>query len=225
MIILNNLNVVNQFAFTLLFLLIVYFVIKSTIEFTNSMDEKPITVKIKNKSLGKNTLDNFLKEVDELKQETIDLNDNYIAKTNLNNTSKQLKSINRKFLELVMREKLYNQKIDELKTKGSDINILSRTKPTIAIIQETLSSINLNEKIRKEKEHSESLHHLSVIRVIFVPMAILVTYFKMKFTSMGYDFGRETKGIWTIKYGQSFVWLLLLIATILVILPFYFNLV
>ena len=81
-----------------------------------------------------------------------------------------MKSINRKFLELVMREKLYNQKIDELKTKGSDINILSRTKPTIAIIQETLSSINLNEKIRKEKEHSESLHHLSVIRVIFVPI-------------------------------------------------------
>ena len=224
MIIFNNINVVNQFALTLLLLLIVYYVIKSTIEFTNTMNEKSVSVKIKNKSLGKNTLDGFLKDINKLNQETIDLNDNYISNANGDITG-QLKIVNRKFLEIMMREKLYNGKIDDLKLKGANISILTQIKPTIATIQETLSSINLNEKVRKEKEHSESLHHLSVVRVIFVPMAILVTYFKMKFTSMGFKFGSDTEGIWTIKYGQTFVWSLLTLAAILVILPFYFNLV
>jgi len=179
-------------------------------------------VKLKKKKLSHREFLSLQDKIILLGNKVNELNQSFILNDKLIDIKKELKEVNRTYLEIyLILQRFKNEKIPEhFKLDKEQIKILEKKTKHIKQILDTL---NLDQKIKNEDEHSHSLHMLSIIRMTFVPLAIIVTYFKMKFTSMGFDFGSKTEGIWTIKYGQSFLWTLMISAAVIIILGFHFE--
>ena len=223
-ILLKNLNSFNYIAFALLVVLVLAFSQKHLKHFFyDFFSEKKIKgVRFKNNPLSIREFISLRDKISVLDSQTNQINQSFILKDKLVDIRNQIKQVKRQYLEIyLILQRFKKEKLPEnVKINKKDIEQLENQLKQIKKIIDTLF---LDQKLKIEDEHSHSLHFLSIIRMTFIPLAVIVTYFKMKFTSMGFDFGGKTNGVWTVKYGQTLVWTLMLISTILIVAGFHFD--
>ena len=220
----ENLNSANYITFALI-LTVVFFIYHKHLAhfFSKIFSQKKIKgVKLKKKKLSHKEFIYLQEKINSLGVKVNDLNQSFILNNKLIDFNKTLKEINRDYLEIYLTiQRFKHEKIPD--TFKLDVKKLEFFEKKLKNTKKIIDNLNLEQKIKTEDKHSNSLHLLSIIRMTFVPLAIIVTYFKMKFTSMGFDFGSKTEGIWTIKYGQTFLWTLMIIAALIIILAFHFE--
>lgn len=233
-LLLQNLNTVNYIAFLSVFIILAYLSSEHLKTFFSNLfaDKRIKGVILKKKKISLREFQNLKENINTLNFRVNELNQSYLLNDNLIDIKKELKEINRLYLKIYLTLQRFkkhkipvsdNIDINLTKPFSPNKNSLKQLDERLKLIKKILDTLNLDQKIKIEDEHSHALHNLSIIRMTFIPLAVIVTYFKMKFTSMGFDFGSETKGIWTIKYGQTFVWTLLLTSSLLIVLGFHFN--
>ena len=152
-------------------------------------------------------------------------NDFLIEGKGIMENSKRFTDINKLYLELRLRLNHIN---NELEKKG---NKMYKTDK-IEIYEKRLSKVKgsldlLNEELQRETEEMQSskLHMLTLIETIFLPLGVITGYFGMNFSSMGGHVGTKHKpapGVLGVKYGQGFVWFIIIGCVIIVLR--YFNL-
>jgi len=138
--------------------------------------------------------------------------------------TKRFREINKDYLELrlrlnhIMNElegKKDKEKYDMGKVKEFDEN-LNKMKDGLDL---------LSEELERETNESQSytLNMLTLIETIFLPLGVLTGYFGMNFSSMGGHVGKghePAPGLLGIKYGQTFVWGIMLICIIIILYSF-----
>ena len=139
--------------------------------------------------------------------------------------SKRFTDINKLYLELRLRLNHINNELEK------KINKRYRDEK-VEVYEKRLNKVKgsldlLNEELKRETEEMQSskLQLLTLIETIFLPLGVITGYFGMNFSSMGGHVGTKHKpapGVLGLKYGQSFVWLLI-IGCIVIVLR-YFNL-
>jgi len=92
-----------------------------------------------------------------------------------------------------------NKKLDNL------IEKLNNIKKNIDFIDDFNSQL-------LEKKRNLSLDTLTRVNTIFLPLTLIVGYFGMNFQSMGVPSNKT--GIFTLKYGQGFVFFLMLLSIV-----------
>lgn len=76
---------------------------------------------------------------------------------------------------------------------------------------------NYNTQLHNRNQ-SKALDTLTVVNTIFLPLTLIVGYFGMNFRSMGCPTTKT--GILTLKYGQTFVFILIILITCFTIFLF-----
>lgn len=94
-----------------------------------------------------------------------------------------------------------NKRLDNL------IEKLNNIKKNIDLIGDFNSQLS-------DKKRSSSLDTLTRVNTIFLPLTLIVGYFGMNFQSMGAPSNKT--GVFTLKYGQGFVFFLMLISVVLI---------
>lgn len=94
-----------------------------------------------------------------------------------------------------------NQRLDKL------IEKLNNIKKNIDLIDDFNSQLS-------DKKRNSSLDTLTRVNTIFLPLTLIVGYFGMNFQSMGAPSNKT--GIFTLKYGQGFVFFLMLISIVFI---------
>lgn len=94
-----------------------------------------------------------------------------------------------------------NRRLDNL------IKKLDNIKKNIDYIDDFNSQLS-------DKKRSSSLDTLTRVNTIFLPLTLIVGYFGMNFQSMGAPSNKT--GIFTLKYGQGFVFFLMLISIVFI---------
>ena len=94
-----------------------------------------------------------------------------------------------------------NKRLDNL------IEKLNYIKKNIDLIGDFNSQLS-------DKKRSSSLDTLTRVNTIFLPLTLIVGYFGMNFQSMGVPSNKT--GVFTLKYGQGFVFFLMLLSVVLI---------
>jgi len=152
-------------------------------------------------------------------------NDFLIEGKGIMENSKRFTDINKLYLELRLRLNHINNELEKKSNK-------MYKNDKIEIYEKRLSKVKgsldlLNEELQRETEEMQSskLHMLTLIETIFLPLGVITGYFGMNFSSMGGHVGTKHKpapGVLGVKYGQGFVWFLIIGCVIIVLR--YFNL-
>jgi hypothetical protein len=139
--------------------------------------------------------------------------------------SKRFTGINKLYLELRLRLNYINNELEKKRNKRYQDDKIEIYEKRLRNVKGSLDL--LNEELKREtgEMQSSKLHMLTLIETIFLPLGVLTGYFGMNFSSMGGHVGTKHKpapGVLGLKYGQGFVWLLI-IGCIVIVLR-YFNL-
>ena len=81
-------------------------------------------------------------------------------------------------------------------------------------IKKNIDLINDFNSQLSDKKRSSSLNTLTRVNTIFLPLTLIVGYFGMNFQSMGAP--SDKTGIFTLKYGQGFVFFLMLLSIVVI---------
>ncbi len=163
-------------------------------------------------------------DVKDLETRLDGLNNDFLSEDkSLMENTERFRSINKFYLEIRLRlnhiihelEKDDNEKYKSDKIKLYD-DKMSKLKDSLDL---------LNEELQRETDEKQSytLSMLTLIETIFLPLGVLTGYFGMNFSSMGGHVGDDHKpapGILGIRYGQGFVWGIMLICTAVILYSF-----
>lgn len=120
-------------------------------------------------------------------------------------------------LRLFLEIKIYETEFEKNNPKmGKFSKRLELLNKNITIIQ------NYNTQLHNRNQ-SKALDTLTVVNTIFLPLTLIVGYFGMNFRSMGCPTTKT--GILTLKYGQTFVFILIILITCFTIFSFKNNLI
>lgn len=84
---------------------------------------------------------------------------------------------------------------------------------TINSLEETIKSITKWGEFYEDAKKGHSINLIATINMIFLPLAVIVGWFGMNFKSMGAP--SLNNGIFTVKYGQTFVFVLFIVFIII----------
>lgn len=185
-------------------------------------DENVSGIKIKRPAPSKKAIKNIQEEIDELDELINRLNADFLSgdKMAMSNFDERLAEVKKRYLELYLRiESLLTQK-KILKEKKIDVTPLSKSQEKLAEFK-VIIDLLVEEKNSKEQEkQGQSLHILTIVETIFLPLGVITGYFGMNFQSMGNDLGDKPFGIYSIKYGQLFVFFLFFLSILFIVLGF-----
>ena len=139
--------------------------------------------------------------------------------------SERFTNINKLYLELRLRMNHINNELDKKGNKRYRDDKMEKYEKRLTKVKDSLDLLNEELKREMDEMQSSKLHMLTLIETIFLPLGVLTGYFGMNFSSMGGHVGAKHKpapGILGLKYGQVFVWVLI-IGCIIIVLR-YFNL-
>ena len=179
----------------------------------------------------------------ENKQKEGVIKDNEIKENNLNDLNNLVNKLEKEVAKLDKLIDYENFKNEEITKKIYLLNKLrlfleikiyesefENNNPKMKKIIDKLELLNKNIEIIKEynnllynKNRTKALDTLTVVNTIFLPLSLIVGYFGMNFKSMGCP--AEKTGILTIKYGQTLVFILMIIVTVFIIYSFKINLI
>ena len=235
-LLLQNLNTVNYIAFLTVFVILAYLGSEHVKTFFSNLfaDKKIKGVILKKKNISLREFKTLKENINNLNFRVNELNHSYLLNDNLIDIKKELKEINRQYLEIYLTlQRFLKQKNKKIKTEqkyispnkifNSDPKILKLLNERLRLIKNLLDTLNREQKIKIEDEHSHSLHNLSVIRTIFIPLGVYVAYLGMNLLSMSNEHDNTTHGIYSLKYGQPFIWILIILTSSLILLGFHFN--
>jgi len=161
------------------------------------------------------TIQELETDMKELNDVMDNLNNDFLSHNKgLMQNTKRFREINKEYLELRLRlnhimheleKKKDKEKYDMAKVKAFDEN-LNKMKNGLDL---------LSEELERETNEAQSytLSMLTLIETIFLPLGVLTGYFGMNFSSMGGHVGKghePAPGVLGVKYGQGFVWLIML---------------
>jgi hypothetical protein len=166
-------------------------------------------------------------DVDDLSLRLDSLNNDFLTHDkSLMENSERFRDINKVYLELRLR---LNHIIHELELK---VNEIYRTKK-IDLYNDKMDKMKesldlLNEELQRETDENQSytLNMLTLVETIFLPLGVMTGYFGMNFSSMGGHVGKghvPAPGLLGIKYGQGFVWGIMLICILMILYSFNWD--
>jgi Mg2+ and Co2+ transporter CorA len=142
-------------------------------------------------------------KIDNLMYSIQDVNNKILEdKVSNNILDKEIKVVTRKLLYLNL---VYNN--EKLKYPKKDF---SKEDTKMDTINDNIKSIQTYEKNIILKTQKKNIDILSIVNLIFLPLSFIVGYYGMNFVSMGTTC-KNIGGPYNFKYGQVFVWLLVLI--------------
>ena len=135
--------------------------------------------------------------------------------------SKLLYKIRQKVLifEIELNQLELNSQNDNKKT---DTRVLFIKKRLEIIVNNLQLVDDYNSKILQNNQ-KKSIDTLTIVNTVFLPLALITSYFGMNFKSMGCP--STSSGIFTIKYGQVLVFILFIIISSVIISLFKNNLI
>ena len=166
-------------------------------------------------------------DLDDLESRLDGLNNDFLSqdKTLMENTER-FRSINKEYLELRLR---LNHIMHELEKKENNKYNTDKVKLYNDKMEGMKGSLDLlNDELQRETNENQSytLNMLTLIETIFLPLGVLCGYFGMNFSSMGGHVGlghKAAPGILGLRYGQGFVWGIMLLSTILILYSFNWS--
>jgi len=170
------------------------------------------------------TLQEFESDLSHLEERVEGLNNDFLThnKGLMENTAR-FRDINKVYLELRLRLNHIMNEVEKEKNekyRGEKVDEYNKTMDKIK------SELDLlNEELQRETDENQSytLNMLTLVETIFLPLGVLTGYFGMNFSSMGGHVGKghdPAPGILGLRYGQGFVWLIMLICTAMILYSF-----
>jgi magnesium transporter len=120
-------------------------------------------------------------------------------------------------LRLFLEIKIYKSKFD--KNNPEMEKLIKR----LELLNKNINIIQTYNTQLYNKKQSKALDTLTVVNTIFLPLTLIVGYFGMNFKSMGCPTTKT--GILTFKYGQTFVFILIILITCFTLFLFKNNLI
>lgn len=155
------------------------------------------------KQIINNKIKNLKKEIIKIEKNILNSNINY---KNIINLEKNILNLELNINELIIEK---NLNLTEEKKKIKEIKI-------------SLELINKYKSYIIDSEMNTSINLLTFINLIFFPLSLIVGYYGMNFESMGCPSTKN--GIFSIKYGQTWVLFLFIILTTIVFIITYIKL-
>ena len=217
---LNHLNILT----IMIIITIVFSMSYSNIKaYIRSIQGDGITgIKIKRPAPNKKAIKNIQEEIAELEEFINQLNADFLSgdKVAMGNFDERLGEIKKRYLEMYLRiESLLSQK-DKLKEKNIDVTPLKKSQDKLAEIKIIIDLLIDEKNVKEQEKQGKSLHILTIVETIFLPLGVITGYFGMNFQSMGNDLGNKPSGIYSIKYGQLFVFFLFFLSILFIVLGF-----
>ena len=170
------------------------------------------------------TIQELDSDLDDLEMRLDGLNNDFLSQDkSLMENTERFRSINKEYLELRLR---LNHIMHELEKEENNKYNTDKVKIYNDKMKKMKDSLDLlNEELQRETDENQAytLNMLTLIETIFLPMGVLTGYFGMNFSSMGGHVGEGHKaapGILGLRYGQGFVWGIMLICTIIIFYSF-----
>ena len=166
-------------------------------------------------------------DIVDLEQRLDGLNNDFLSQDkSLSENTERFRSINKFYLEIRLR---LNHIIHELDKKENEKYKSEKVSEYDDMMKKMKDSLDLlNEELERETNENQSytLNMLTLVETIFLPLGVLTGYFGMNFSSMGGHVGHDHKpapGILGLRYGQGFVWGIMLICTTVILYSFDWN--
>ncbi len=163
-------------------------------------------------------------DIVDLEQRLDGLNNDFLSQDkSLTENTERFRSINKFYLEIRLR---LNHIMHELDKKENAKYKSEKVKEYDGIMKKMKTSLDLlNEELERETNENQSytLNMLTLVETIFLPMGVLTGYFGMNFSSMGGHVGvghKPAPGILGLRYGQGFVWGVMLICASVILYTF-----
>tara|TARA_A100001011_G_scaffold233425_1_gene241472 strand:- start:2313 stop:3191 length:879 start_codon:yes stop_codon:yes gene_type:complete len=170
------------------------------------------------------TLQEFEGDLSHLEERVEGLNNDFLThnKGLMENTAR-FRDINKVYLELRLRLNHIMNEVEKEKNEKYRGEKVGEYNKTMDKIKSELDL--LNEELQRETDENQSytLNMLTLVETIFLPLGVLTGYFGMNFSSMGGHVGKghdPAPGILGLRYGQGFVWLIMLICTAMILYSF-----
>jgi hypothetical protein len=173
------------------------------------------------------TIQELQGDLDDLELRLDGLNNDFLSQDkSLMENTERFRSINKEYLELRLRlnhimHELEKDENNKYNTDNVELynNKMERMKGSLDL---------LNEELQRETNENQSytLNMLTLIETIFLPLGVLTGYFGMNFSSMGGHVGvghKAAPGILGVRYGQGFVWGIMLLCTIIIFYSFNWS--
>jgi|SaaInlV_100m_DNA_2_1039680.scaffolds.fasta_scaffold05111_2 hypothetical protein len=152
----------------------------------------------------------------------------------IDNLMKEIQNVNKEILEGNISNKDVDLNIKNITRKSLYINLeynsnkisnptkdWSKVDNKINIVNDNMKSITSYENDIILKTQKNGIDIISMVSLFFLPLTFIAGYYGMNFKSMGL-LDKDTKGPFSYKYGQLFVWILILIS---IIFCFVFKLI
>ena len=179
-------------------------------------------IKIKRPPPNQKAIQNIQEEIVELEEYINQLNADFLSgdKVAMGDFDQRLADIKKRYLEMYLRiESLMTQK-KILKEKNIDVSPLKDSQKNLAEFKVIIDLLIEEKNIKEQEKQGKSLHILTIVETIFLPLGVITGYFGMNFQSMGNNLGDKPFGIYSVKYGQLFVFLLFFLSILFIVLGF-----
>ena len=170
------------------------------------------------------TIQELDSDLDDLELRLDGLNNDFLSQDkSLMENTERFRSINKDYLELRLR---LNHIMHELEKKENNKYNTDKVSVYNTKMEKMKGSLDLlSEELQRETDENQAytLNMLTLVETIFLPLGVLTGYFGMNFSSMGGHVGHDHKpapGILGIRYGQGFVWGIMLICCIVIFYSF-----
>jgi len=173
------------------------------------------------------TIQEFRMDMEILENRIDNLNNDFLINNKglMENTEK-FRGINKVYLELRLR---LNHIIKELENKKNDKHKTDKIDEYEKSMVKMKDSLDLlSEELKRETDESQAgtLHMLTLVETIFLPLGVLTGYFGMNFSSMGGHVGNDhipAPGLLGMRYGQGFVWAIMLVCVVVILYGFGYT--
>jgi len=173
------------------------------------------------------TIQEFRMDMEILETRIDNLNNDFLINNKglMENTEK-FRGINKVYLELRLR---LNHIIKELENKKNDKHKTDKIEEYEKLMTKMKDSLDLlSEELKRETDESQAgtLHMLTLVETIFLPLGVLTGYFGMNFSSMGGHVGDDhnpAPGVLGMRYGQGFVWAIMLVCVVMILYAFGYT--
>ena len=125
-------------------------------------------------------------------------------------------------LTFVYQEKTLGQTPEQKFDKNINEGPYKHQLLVIKNLHDTVESITHWGEFYEAEKRGKSINIIAIINLIFLPLTVIVGWFGMNFQSMGAP-SLKNGGIFTVKYGQSFVFALFILFTLITMNFLYFN--
>tara|TARA_B100001758_G_scaffold183855_1_gene160558 strand:+ start:8430 stop:8942 length:513 start_codon:yes stop_codon:yes gene_type:complete len=158
-----------------------------------------------------NDINNAILNVDKslLNMDTLLIDDN---NTNNNIKMKDIRALKQNILDIQIAINVY-----EHKNKNANLN---QQRTELNKVINNMKVLNDYNSLLLEHYETNLLNTISLINLIFLPLAVITGYFGMNFIHMG-PFKNAKKGIYTFKNPNIFVGTLMVVSTIIMMLTYY----